>query len=166
MKFPKSAWDNVPAFYEQPILCTLLVKMSYSSTPSVWWSCVEVDLSDGFQGDINWPIWHTTVSQSHLHWLQCKVIVIPWCPYECFCPHLKSISPFLFPLLAWKDSISFLETTPVKLLNKRATGLYSIPWLLQHTPVPPAISCWCSAFFNSGWIGQIVYKDGSYVKLT
>lgn len=45
-----------------------------------------------------------------------------------------------------KDSVSFLETIDLELLNKHATGLDSIPWLLQ----PPAFSCWYSASSRAG----------------
>lgn len=164
-------WKACPAFYELPdhiCFCTLLVKMSYSSTPSVW-CAIEVDLSDGF------PQWHQLLTLSVLarESFSVKFALIVM---QSNCDSLESLwvllstfkinQPLSVSITSMQRQYFLLETTVVKLLNKRATGLYSIPRLLQHTPVPAAISCWCSAFFHSGWIGRIVYKDGRYVKLT
>lgn len=116
---------------------------------------------EGFHSDTNyshWAIWHAKVFQSvasppcqHCScWLSCKWTVVPCCSRECFLPTFKMNQPLThsrcFHYSRWRGSISSWKQTVVKLLNKHATGLYSIPWPLQHTPVPPAISCWCSAF--------------------
>lgn len=95
------------------------------------------------------------------YWPSCKVFVISCFRQHCVCPNLNPTLKLRGCVSSrWMEKQHFLlETMVAKLLNKHATGLYSMPRLLQQAPLPPAISCWCSALFHSGWIGPIVYKD-------
>lgn len=173
--FPEYSWNACPAFFELPnhvFMYTSGQNVTFLCPISqmiMWWPVKWICQMGSTLTTITHIVQFGTQRflshiciDCHAKYCNCDSLSLLWVLLSMF----KINQSFLFPLLAWQDSISFLETTVVKLLNKRATGLYSIPWLLQHTFVPPAISCWCLTFVHSGWIGHIVYKDGRCVKLT
>lgn len=160
------------------VMYTFSENESHYSTPSVWCSVLtnEVNVSDGFHSLIGQFGAQTFLSHRHLQPDGSAALnVVPSNRDSPVSPRLLLSTFKINHLFTWslcfhylrgKTVFPFWKKKPVvKLLSKCATGLYSMPWLLQHTPISLAISCWCSAFFHIGWIGHMVYKDGWYVKL-
>lgn len=137
-------------------LCTLLVKMSHSSAPSVGWC------ADRWSESVKWvPHWQHLLTLSNLAHkgfsvtfalivMQSTVIVIPWAFCECFCPRLKSISPFCFHYLHGKTVFIFGNNgcEAVKQACNR---------IIQHTMATTTHSCSPCHFllmlnFRSQWL--------------